>query len=144
MKRSGFRRPVYVRPQRAPLRVVEGFRLGEPVRDDLVTVPKLVLIRSESYRRFVASHPCFACGVIGYSQCAHDNFEKGMALKVCDTRCFPLCGPRLGLLGCHEQFDLLIEMTRDERRALGFEYVERMREIARAAGRPEILQLEAA
>ncbi|MGA0608874.1 hypothetical protein [Caldimonas sp. KR1-144] len=143
MRRSGFKRPAYQPPMAAPLRVLPGFRLGTPVAGDVVAAPKSVLIRSEDYRRFVASFPCFWCGVAGYSQCAHDNFEKGMALKVCDTRSFPLCGPRFGLVGCHTQFDLLIEISRDERRALGAEWVERMRGIARAAGRPEVLQLEA-
>lgn len=99
---------------------------------------KVKPLRSESYRRFVASHPCFACGAEGWSQCAHENIGKGMSLKVCDTRSFPLCGPRYGLIGCHAQFDLGIDSDRETRRELGKQYVERMQEIARKAGRREI------
>lgn len=98
---------------------------------------KIIPVRSASYRRFVASHDCFGCGVSGWSQCAHDNKGKGMGLKVCDLRSFPLCGPRYGLIGCHQQFDLCIELTREERNELGEKYVARMQAIARAAGRPE-------
>lgn len=99
-----------------------------------VAVPKEVIHRSEPYRRFVASQECFGCAIHGWSQCAHDNYDKGMGLKVCDTRTFPLCAPRFGLLGCHQQFDLCIDMTRDERRELGAQYVERMQLLAVAAG----------
>lgn len=101
---------------------------------------KARIVRSESYRRFVASHDCFWCGVSGFSQCAHDNFGKGMAMKVCDTRSFPLCGPRFGLVGCHQQFDLCIGITRDERRSLGAAWVERMQGLARGAKRPEVME----
>jgi hypothetical protein len=99
---------------------------------------KVPPLRSESYRRFVASQACFGCGVQGYSQCAHENFGKGLGMKVCDRRTFPLCGPRFGLIGCHQQFDIGLELGREERRALGREYVERMQDIARKAGRKEI------
>ncbi len=99
--------------------------------------PKQVIVRSESYRRFVASHSCFGCGVEGFSQCAHANTGKGMAMKVCDLQSFPLCAPHWGLIGCHQQFDLLLDMTRDDRREMEVRYVERMQAIARAAGRPE-------
>jgi len=98
---------------------------------------KVPPMRSESYRRFVASFGCFACGIEGFSQCAHDNYGKGLGMKVCDRRTFPLCGPRYGLIGCHQQFDLCIDMTRDERRELGAKYVERMQTIAREHNRPE-------
>lgn len=94
-------------------------------------------MRSESYRRFVASHACFGCGIQGYSQCAHENLHKGMSLKVCDLRSFPLCGPRFGLIGCHQQFDIGIDCARETRRELGRQYVEKMQAIARAANRKE-------
>jgi hypothetical protein len=96
--------------------------------------PKQRPIRSEPYRRYVASFACFGCGISGFSQCAHDNTGKGMAQKVCDSRTFPLCGPRYGLIGCHQQFDLCIEMTRDERRELGDRYTRRMQAQAEADG----------
>lgn len=100
---------------------------------------KVPAIRSESYRRFVASFPCFGCGIEGMSQCAHANEGKGLGLKVCDTRSFPLCGPRPGHMGCHVAFDSGLEYTRGERRELGQKWVERMQAIAREHGRKEFL-----
>lgn len=99
--------------------------------------PKTPRFESESYRRYVASFPCFACGVEGYSQAAHPNFGKGMAMKTDDRKCFPLCGPRPFTMGCHAMLDLSIEMTRDERRATEIEYSDRMQAIAKRDGRAE-------
>jgi len=97
-------------------------------------VPKVVPLRSEAYRRYVASFSCYGCGIAGYSQCAHENFGKAMSRKVCDSRTFPLCGPRFGLLGCHQQFDIGIDTDRETRRAQGAAYVERMQRQAVADG----------
>ena len=91
-------------------------------------------IRSETYRRFVASQPCFACGVQGFSQAAHANYGKGLGLKTGDDRTFPLCSPHGYHLGCHYMHDNLIGVTRMQRRELEAKYVERMQAIARAAG----------
>jgi hypothetical protein len=63
--------------------------------------PKTKGFRSESYRRRVAELPCALCGIIGYSQCAHSDEGKGMAMKSDDRTCYPACGPRLGIQGCH-------------------------------------------
>lgn len=92
--------------------------------------------QNEAYRRYVASKPCFGCGIEGYSQCAHAN-GGGMGTKASDLDTFPLCCSRPGMLGCHMQFDLCIDMTKAERRELTIKYVERMHAIARADGRPE-------
>lgn len=100
-------------------------------------IPKAEPLRSEAYLRFVASFPCFDCGVSGWSQAAHENLDKGLSLKVDDRRTFPLCAARYGLTGCHFQFDNYIERTRDECRDLGRIWVERMHDIARRAGRKE-------
>jgi hypothetical protein len=74
-------------------------------------------VRSEAYRRAVASLPCAICGIEGYGQAAHPNFGKGMAMKASDVLCFCLCGPRPGEAGCHARFDQSGYMTKDERRA---------------------------
>lgn len=100
----------------------------------VVAVPKDEPLRSESYRRYVALQECFGCGVHGWSQCAHENAGKGMAQKTCDSRTFPLCGARYGLLGCHQQYDIGIEMMRDEKRAMAAEYVEKMQARAKDDG----------
>jgi hypothetical protein len=105
--------------------------------------PKPRRYRNESYRRFVASHPCFACGIEGYSQCAHRN-GAGMGTKHSDLETFPLCSSRPGHMGCHQMHDLCIEMTRAERRELEDRYVKRMQEIARQAGRIEFEDQHAA
>ena len=67
-------------------------------------VPKAAPVRSEAYRRAVASLPCIACGIQGYSQAAHLPPEaKGM--KQSDLLTFPLCCTRVGIPGCHQDYD---------------------------------------
>ena len=68
-------------------------------------IPKAAPVRSEAYRRAVATLPCAICGVHGYSQAAHANQGKGMGMKACDLTCFPACGPRPGFQGCHAALD---------------------------------------
>jgi hypothetical protein len=98
--------------------------------------PKPQRIKSESYRRYVASFPCFACGVEGFSQAAHPNGAGG-ATKASDLEVFPLCCTRPGVVGCHAEFDQCIGMTWEDRDTLTTQYVRRMQDIARAAGRWE-------
>lgn len=94
-------------------------------------------LRSKAYRRYVASQECFGCGVEGYSQCAHEEQGKGLALKSDDLRAFPLCCTRVGIVGCHYEHTMLIGMMRDDRRELEALYVQRMQARAKADGRPE-------
>jgi len=94
-------------------------------------------LRSKAYRKYVSEHDCFGCGVSGYSQCAHEEQGKGMALKSDDLTAFPLCCSRPGIVGCHYEHTMLVGMTRDDRRELEAIYVQRMHAIARADGRPE-------
>ena len=66
--------------------------------------PKSAPVRSESYRRAVASLPCVICGIAGQSQAAHGSGAgtavcKGMGLKSCDLTCFAAC------VTCHHQLD---------------------------------------
>jgi hypothetical protein len=68
-------------------------------------VEKAAPVRSEAYRRAVASLPCVICGAIGHSQAAHANTGKGMGIKACDLTCFPACGARYGIPGCHAAID---------------------------------------
>lgn len=135
MKRSGFKRP---QRERAPLVACRLTRTPNYAECSVsAPVPKEAPVRSESYRRFVASHPCFECGIEGYSQACHPNFGKGMSIKTSDLDCFPLCASHGLSMGCHAHHDLLIEMTREERREREARYIARMHELARAAGRPE-------
>lgn len=61
--------------------------------------------QSEPYRRLVAALPCAHCGIQGYSQHAHLNLGKGLALKTDDRTGFPLCCTRPDEEGCHVRFD---------------------------------------
>lgn len=97
--------------------------------------PKSKPVRSESYRRWVASLPCIVCGIEGYSQAAHPNHGKGLGMKTSDLDCFPLCGSRPGHMGHHMEHDLCIDMTRDERRELEQRYTAQTQELARQAGK---------
>lgn len=61
-------------------------------------------VRSEPYRRLVASLPCIRCGMEGASQAAHANSGgKAKGAKNCDLTCFPLC--HVGANGCHAAWD---------------------------------------
>lgn len=73
-------------------------------------------MRNEKYRRLVASLPCVACGIEGYSQAAHANTGKGMGMKSDDANTFPLCCDRPGIRGCHSRFDQGAMFTKQERR----------------------------
>lgn len=144
MRRSPMKRTGFSRKTDGPRHIAE--ILAEKVLPRLYRIPalsaapvfepavKLNPLRSEAYRRFVASFPCFGCGLALSSQCAHANKGKGMAMKVCDRRTFPLCFP------CHSDLDNTRGMTRDQRRELEAEYVERMQAIAREHRRPEFAE----
>jgi hypothetical protein len=58
-----------------------------------------------------------------------------MAMKVCDSRIFPLCATHFGVLGCHAEYDLALDgLTRAARRSWAKEMVARMRTLAEGAG----------
>lgn len=86
---------------RAPLRASTYAAPTEPA----APIAKAAPVRSEKYRRAVASLPCAACGIYGYSQHAHGNEGKGMGLKTDDRTGVPLCCARPGEEGCHTKFD---------------------------------------
>jgi hypothetical protein len=73
-------------------------------------------MRSEKYRRAVASLPCVSCGIEGSSQAAHANTGKGMGMKADDFDTFPLCCDRPGVRGCHSRFDQGAMFSKVERR----------------------------
>ena len=85
---------------RAPLRASTYAAPTEPA----APIAKAPPVRSEAYRRAVASLPCINCGIQGYSQAAHLPPEaKGM--KQSDLLTFPLCRTRVGIPGCHQDYD---------------------------------------
>lgn len=66
--------------------------------------PKEDAVRSEEYRRLVATLPCKHCGIVGYSQAAHLP-PDGKGIKQDDRLIFPLCCTRVGITGCHVDYD---------------------------------------
>lgn len=111
---------------RAPLRPI---RVPAPSAVILSPVPKQEYVRDESYRRFVASLPCFECGIAGISQAAHSNQSgagKGLSIKASDAFLFPLCADQPMRLGCHSKHDRCIDMTNEDRQEREVGYLERM------------------
>lgn len=109
----------------APVERASGAIKREPVRASMTLatgraegIPKDGAVRSEEYRRLVATLPCKRCGIHGYSQAAHPNTGKGAGLKTSDTDCFPLCCARPGVQGCHTLFDQHALYTRAVRQVL--------------------------
>jgi hypothetical protein len=93
--------------------------------------PKFAYVRSEPYRRYVASQACFACGIEGQSNACHPNsarFGKGKAIKASDIFVFPLC------IRHHREHDQCLDMTKAERDAIEDEYIQRMQTLAADAG----------
>ena len=112
MRRTAFKPRVPQWAQRDPDRVRSmptvtpgAFRVPVPVASaPAARVEKSAPVRSEALRRAVASLPCIACGIQGYSQAAHLPPEaKG--LKQSDLLAFPLCCVRVGVPGCHQDYD---------------------------------------
>ena len=126
MKRTGFKPRAPQQAQRDPDRVRSvptvtpgAFRAPEPVASEpAARVEKSAPVRSEAYRRAVASLPCVICGVPGYTQAAHGSEGKGMALKACDMTLFPACCDRPGVQGCHAKLDQGALFTKAVRREL--------------------------
>lgn len=117
MKRTGFARKTLERARSVPTPGT-GRGVHAPASDAVVAVPKDEPVRSEAYRRLVASLPCAECGIDGYSQAAHAEEGKGIGIKSCDLTCVPLCGPRLSTNGCHYAYGQGVLYPRETRRLL--------------------------
>ena len=128
LKRTGFASKW--KPLEKPERTLTPIRVPAPSAPIFCPVPKREYVRDESYRRFVASLPCFVCGREGRSQAAHSNAEadgKGGAIRASDAALFPLCADEPGAVGCHTRHDLAKDgLTRDQRRAREVEFIARM------------------
>lgn len=109
--------PAWLPRERKPVLLVP-IRQVAPAAPVFNPQPKTDYVRSEPYRRLVASLPCWRCGVVGYSQAAHADEGKGERIKACDLTCYPLCGPRMGVPGCHWLIGTSGEMPRELRREI--------------------------
>ena len=105
-------------------------RVDDVVRAQVKDMP----LRSEPYRRLVASLPCICCGIGGSSQAAHPNSAKGMGTKADDRLCFPLCADRPGVRGCHSKFDQGAMLTKEERKAAELKWGKDTRDVIRRVG----------
>ena len=112
MKRTGFKSRAPQAQNSDPDRVRSmptvapgAFRAPQPVAiAPAAPIAKANPVRSQQYLRAVASLPCAICGIQGYSQAAHLPPEaKGM--KQSDLLTFPLCCTRVGIPGCHQDYD---------------------------------------
>lgn len=97
-------------------------------------IEKEAPVRSEAYRRIVADMACAFCGVVGHSQAAHPNTGKGMGIKTDDRLCFPMCGPRPGVQGCHAKLDQGALLDKEKRRVFELAAGHDTREVIEAAG----------
>lgn len=101
----------------------------------VVSHPKWEPVQHEGYRRLVALLPCIRCGVVGYSQHAHANTGKGLAIKTDCREGFPLCCDRPEVVGCHSLLDQGALFPREERRATEDVWGWATRAAIRTAGR---------
>ena len=136
MKRSSFKRQerVHVRTFPTINPTDNRFRLMRAVSDDVVSCPKENVMHHEGYRRLVSLMACKLCGIVGYTQVAHSNYGKGMAIKADDRMCFPLCGDRPGVLGCHTKLDRGLLFTQAVRREVEQAWAADTRRAIEAAG----------
>jgi len=95
----------------------------------MLAYPKTKAIRSEAYRRAVAALPCWRCGICGFSQAAHGDAGKGLAMKSCDSTCYPLCGPRQNEPGCHWLIGTSGRLSRAHRRSIEAQAARETREL---------------
>lgn len=103
----------------------------------MITWSSAPSVRSERYRRFVASLPCISCGREGASQCAHSNSPehgKSAGVKASDLATFPLCAPAGGRMGCHAMFDLGLMFAKEERREVTRRWIQQTQARAREEG----------
>ena len=95
------------------------FRAPQPVvAAPAAPIAKAAPVRSEAYRRAMASLPCIACGIQGYSQAAHLPPEA-KSMKQSDLLTYPLCCTRVGIPGCHQDYDQYRLFPREAAMAVG-------------------------
>lgn len=101
----------------------------------VVPLPKVAPLRSEPYRRWVASLACIHCGREGLSQAAHSDTGKGIGIKSCDSTVVPLCADGPARHGCHSIFGASGRLSRAQRRRLESTYVRAVQERAEEEGK---------
>lgn len=129
MKRTGFARPAYEPPPRAPVRPATRRAVMANYSKAVEPVAKQEYVRSLAYRMLVAQLPCKRCKIETHSQAAHVP-ASGKGIKESDLDLFPLCCDRPGLTGCHPLFDGYKLWNKTDTRAQGRLWaIETQREI---------------
>lgn len=131
LKRSTFKRPQIERKRTVHTAIPEHMRRGAslgPVAALHEAIEKENPVRSEAYRRLVASLPCANCGRVNHSQHAHTNAGKAKAMKNDDRDAMPLCADDYGIRGCHSRFDAYaLFLDRAEHVAMGKQWAAQTR-----------------
>lgn len=94
---------------------------------------KSAAVRHEGYRRLVAQLACKACGIQGYSQAAHLP-PDGKGVKQDDRLIFPLCCTRVGIAGCHADYDQYRMFTHEVALTVGMAWAMDTTRAVMAAG----------
>ncbi len=139
MKRRPFKQPA--KPDRAPMAWPGPQAFAPATRCDGVGVaqPKTEAMRSEPYRRLVAAMPCRACGIQDYSQAAHLP-PDGKGVKQDDRLIFALCCARVGIAGCHADYDQYRMFTHEVALTVGMAWaLDTMRAVTAAGNWPKSL-----
>lgn len=134
LRRSSFKRPVYVAPAPAPLRRVERSGVIARCSDVLVAVPKEQVLESAAYENLVRAMPCAHCGWPPRSQFCHADLGKGLGIKTDVRRGWPGCGPHNHEPGCHWLLGSSGRIPREQRRELEARYGAQTRAAILAAG----------
>lgn len=104
----------------------------------IISVPKHVYLRSEPYKRWVASLDCAHCFKGGPTQAAHSDAGadgKGKSIKADDSTCFPACADDLGRRGCHSILGSTGLFTREQQQTLAASYARLTQEAALEQGK---------
>lgn len=128
LRRSSFKRQVYVPPPAAPLRPPQRWIVTTPVLDLSTPYPKESVIQHQGFMDLVRDMPCAHCGHPPRSDFAHADTGKGCGIKTDCRRGFPLCR------SCHHLIGSTGKLGREERRRLELEYSASTRAKVIAAG----------
>lgn len=121
LKRSGFKRKLYVPPPSPPVTRGRGGVIKR-IDDTVVSVQKENAITSLAYQALVRKLPCARCGISDYTQFCHSDEGKGIGIKTDDRRGWPGCGPHPEggkiVNGCHWFVGTSGKLKQSERREL--------------------------
>jgi hypothetical protein len=103
----------------------------------VVPIPKHTYLRSEPYKRWVASLACAHCGRPGPSQAAHSDRGadgKGMGIKAGDDSLWPGCADSPGRQGCHSIVGSTGTFKREHAQAVAAAHIAKTKAEAIATG----------